>query len=529
MTLKAAKRLVEPDYWTCPHGNRARPVEALTYGPEVAEVNAKAGFEPDAQQELGLDLIFAIRPDGAPATFEFCVICARQNLKTGLFLQAAIGWLFVLDVPEIAWSAHELSTAKDAQRDLAGIIRNSSTLSKRMKPGRNEGIYDANGEERIELANGQTVWFKARTRDGGRGLAKPKLVLDEAFALKAAMLGAIIPILLAQYQPQVLYGSSPGKVDSVELRDLRERGRAHLSPMMTYLEWGGKPLPDCLDADGQPAPDCMHPKTGLEVGAPCVMNRIEIIVARNPATATERMPIENLANVRQTMPTAEWIRECMAVWEDPTAANSDIIFPGWGDGIGEPLELPEEPAAIGVAIALDRSWASIAAASPVEVLEDPTDEESEPVERSYVAPVNRRQDWSKRVKIMVDGEELETSWLVAEVKRIQDETDCAVVMDAKGPGKDLAKDFEEADVAVELIDLDGYAEATARWSDKVRNGRLLHPEASELDDAVTAAAWRFVGNLRLPGLKQSSGHIDMLEAAILADHGADKFGTITLG
>jgi hypothetical protein len=242
------------------------------------------------------------------------------------------------------------------------------------------------------------------------------------------------------------------------------------------------------------------------------------------------MPLENLANVRQTLPWAEWLRECMAVWEDPAGATTDTIFGNaWGDTIGEPLELPEEPAAIGVAVALDRSWASIAAASPVEVLEDPTDEESEPVERSYLAPVNRRQDWSAPVKIELDGEEVEVSWLVAEIKRIQDQTDCVVVMDSKGPGKDVIKDLEEADVAVEAIDLDAYAEATARFSDKVRNGRLLHPEAPELDDAVTAAAWRFVGNLRLPGLKQSSGHIDMLEAGILADHGADKFGTITLG
>ena len=508
MRPRPAKRLIEPDFWTCPHGVRQRPEPSLTYGPEVAEVCAAAGYEPDAQQELGLDMIFAIRPDGSPATFEFCVICSRQNLKTGLFLQTVIGWLYVLDVPEIVWSAHEMSTTRAAQRDLANLLRAAPSLQRRMLPQKNEGIYDANGEERIELANGQTVWFKARTRDGGRGLGKPKLVLDEAFALKKAMMGAVIPILLAQHEPQVLYGSSPGKADSEHLRDLRERGRKHLSPTMTYLEWGGTPLPPCEDEK------CAHPKTGLEQGARCVLNRIEVIVARNPATATGRMPIENLANVRQALPTDEWRRECMGEWEEPASTAAASIFPNWSDGIGQPLELPETPAAIGIAVSVTRAWASIAAGSPVEVLEDPDDPESEPVERSYVAPVDRRAG---------------VGWLVAEVKRIQDATDCVAVMDSKGPGKSLIKDFEEADVALELIDVDEAAEATARFSDKVREGRLLHPEAPELDEAVEDAVWRYYNDRPLVGRRQSGGEVDMLEAAILADYGAGKYGAITLG
>ena len=58
----AQRNLIEPDYWTCPHGVRVRPT--ATYGPAVAELCDKAGFTPDPQQELGLDLVFAIRPDG---------------------------------------------------------------------------------------------------------------------------------------------------------------------------------------------------------------------------------------------------------------------------------------------------------------------------------------------------------------------------------------------------------------------------------------------------------------------------------
>ncbi|WP_134740006.1 hypothetical protein [Nocardioides sp. 503] len=508
MSRSSARRLVEPDYWTCPHGLRVRPEPIETFGPEVADVCAAAGFAPDPQQELALDLIFAIKPDGSPATFEFCVVCSRQNLKTGLFLQAVIGWFYVLDVPEIVWSAHEMSTTRAAQRDLANVLLGAPSLRKRMLPQKNDGIYDANGEERIELlgpdGQPQTVWFKARTRDGGRGLAKPKLVLDEAFALRAAMMGALVPIMLAQKDPQMLLGSSPGKEDSDVLFDERERGRAGSSPAMTYLEWGNGKRPPCAD------PDCQHPKTGFTYGDPCVANRLELIEHANPTLTTGRITIETLANVRQVLTADEWFRECMGFWDEP---KTDVVPPIFGTGkweacAGEPFEQPEAPAVIGVAVSVDRLWASIAAASIVEVLEDPNDSEAEPIDRVFVAATDRRED---------------VTWLVAELKRIQAKTDCAIVIDEKGPTKDLLKDLEDADVAVETVTLDEYAEACSRFFDKVRGGNLLHPSSTELDEAVAGATWRTVGDRGVWGRRKSATDVSMLEAATLAAYGAEKF------
>jgi hypothetical protein len=320
---KLARRLVEPDIWTCPHGARQRPRKVLTYGPEVADVNAAADFAPDPQQELGLDLIFAINPDGTPASFEFCVICCRQNLKTGLFKQTAVGWIAVLDEPDVVWSAHEMSTTLDAQAELHEMFESAASLSRWLPDQKNRGLYTDNGSERIELINPETgqshtIWFKARRENSGRGLARGKLILDEAFALKARMLGSLLPLMLTKPHAQVLYGSSAGKADSDALFDIRHRGRNHLSPRMTYLEWGGGPLPGCED------PDCEHPKTGLALGDPCVANRIEIIEQRNPTLTTGRITIQTLDDIRQALSTDEWFRECMGRWDDP------------GDGAGPP-------------------------------------------------------------------------------------------------------------------------------------------------------------------------------------------------
>lgn len=527
MSKKLAKRLIEPDFWTCPHGKRVRPVEALTYGPEVAEVNAEAGMEPDPQQQLALDLIFAINPDGSPVTFEFCLICSRQNMKTGIFLMAAVGWLYVLDEPEIIWSAHELSTTRGSQDDLAKLIRGSSVLSKRMLPQKNDGVYETTSDERIELRNPetgeiQTIRYKARTRDGARGLAKKKLILDEGFALRWAMMGAIIPVMLAQFGAQVLTGSSPGRADAEVLHDMRHRGRNGITPRMTYLEFGGQPLPPCPDG-------CTHPKPPeFTLDAECVANRLDLILRANPtAVNTTRMPVANLVNTRHLLSYEEWLRECMGRWEEPDGGAGAIFGLGrWEACARELEEKPAEPVAIGVAVSVDRTWASIAAATPVEIVEDPEDPEAEPVTRTYVAAVDRRDYPGDLVE--VEGLDDPVSWVIAEARRIQEEhPDCFVIIDEKGPTKSLIDDFIDADVALETVSLEEYAEACDLFFDKVRLTNLIHPSSAELDTAVGGAAWRSVGDRQVWGRRKSVTDVSMLEAATLAVFGAEKFGAIT--
>lgn len=351
--LLAKRELIEPTYWTCPHGVRARP--GLTYGPAVADLNAKAGFPPDPQQELGLDLIFAIRPDGSPASFAGCIICARQNLKSGLLLQAVIGWLFVTEVPEIAWSAHELRTSLNAQAELFKILE-SPTLSKYLPTTKNHGMYDANGKERQELTTGQTVWFQTRTRDGGRGLGKPKVLLDEAFKLKKRMVGALLPILLAQHHPQLIYASSapPLDPDAEQLRDVMDRGRGHKSAELWYLEWLAH-REQCAD------PDCLHPKDALDRGLDCALDREHLLLEANPtvhrdaegrALDTGRITIRTLRGLRQELPPEEYMRECLGWMEDDESAAGPpaIELKLWNH---TDVRQPQHPAPVKAAAMLD--------------------------------------------------------------------------------------------------------------------------------------------------------------------------------
>ena len=221
--MNASGVLVEPAY-------RTDLDYAYTLGPEVSELATVAGFAPDPEQRLGLDLLFAMDNRDRSVAFEFAVVCARQNLKTGLFKQAVLGWLFLTEQNLVVWSAHEFDTAKEAFRDMAQLVEGCPDLDREVKR-----IYRGNGDESIELLSGQRLIFKARTKSGGRGLTGDKVVLDEAFALHADHMGALLPTLSVRPDPQVVYGSSAGLASSDVLRVIRDRGRAGRSPRLAYL------------------------------------------------------------------------------------------------------------------------------------------------------------------------------------------------------------------------------------------------------------------------------------------------------
>ena len=502
---KLAKRLVSPDDLI--HAGlvvpdfMTGPKWIYTDGPAVAELNASASFAPDPQQELGLNLVFAVGEDGHPAAFAFGCVCCRQNLKTGLLKQCALGWLFITEEWRIVWSAHELDTTREAHTDLTNLILDTPSLARFLPSTPNRGIYDANGQERIELASGQVLKFKARTLSGGRGLTGDKVILDEAFALKAAHVGSLLPTMTARPDGQVLYASSAGKADSDVLRDVRDRGRAGSSPRLAYVEWAA-PRQRCADVD------CAHPKSGVEG---CALDDRDLWARANPTITTGRISIATIAALRQELPPAEFARESLGWWDEASDGAARIFGVGRWEGCATELVFPERPDVIGVAVSVDRMWASIAAASVVEVPVDPADPDSDLVERVFVAAVERREDagWV-------------TDRLVAIQKRFPD---AVISFDEKGPTADLAAEFGERGLDLEPLSLAECAEACAGFFDKVRATALLHPSSAELDAAVDGAQWRTVGDRRLWGRRQSSVDVSMLEAATFAAHVAHRGST----
>lgn len=474
MTLALAKReLVRPDFAT-------GPVWVRTAGPIVTDLCAGIGLVPDPQQEMCLDEIFAVDVDGHPACFAFaCVVC-RQNLKTVLFQMACIGFMYVLELNRVVWTAHEKSTALDSMNSLGQLIESSPALMRRMPMTRNKGLFESNGEERIESRTGHHIMFKARTNDGGRGLWGNRVILDEYFGARPSHVGSLIPTMMAQADAQVLYGSSAGKPDSDLLRDVRDRGRAGSSPRLSYREWLA-PREVCVP------PDCEHPKSGA---VDCALDREHLHVAANPAVSTGRVTLQRIADMRQEMPPDEFMRECLGWW--PDSDGEDGLFGKAWVGLGRDRVKLTQPV-LGVASSFDELFTSIAGGS---------------------------FDGKKsRGRLLAHGRG--TAWAVDELLALQGKHNAPIVVAKRGPAAGLIPDLVEADANLIVFSADDVADAGSFMRSQVGRGRVRFEVNPVLVGSVLGSVWRSMGD-RMVLARRGAADTSPVEALMLAAAGAKQ-------
>lgn len=465
--MRSSELLVEPAYLS-------GPAYHATFGPEVADLATTAGFEPDPEQRLALDHMFGIDKRGKSTAFESALICARQNLKTGTLKQAALGWLFITDQNLVVWSAHEFSTAQEAFRDMEILIDGCAPLARRIRKIHRKFPS-------IELMTGQRLNFKARTTSGGRGLTGDKVVLDEAFALTADHLGALLPTLSVVPDPQVIYGSSAARHNSHVLLKLMKRGRGGKSARLAYLEWSAKRRA------------CQNEKCTHEYGEKgCQLDVVENWKAGNPLLGRTRangtgLTLEYVKAEREALPPAEFSRERMG-WEDAPSA-ADLFGAGkWEAGGREDRPEGLGVDALAVAVSLDLTFSSIVAAAV----------DGEDV---WVKPVHRSPG---------------TRFVVDRCVELQSTFGVDVVIDGRGPGAVLIPHLEKAGVRLHVATTADVLDAFAGLESKVRDGQFLHVKAKELDDAAAGAVKREVGDRYALGRKMSEVDISPLEASSLA-------------
>ena len=349
------------------------PEYDYTLGDEAAGFAASIGMPPDPQQELALDVIFAVGANGKSAAYETGIVVARQNLKTATFEMAALSWIYLFDEPLVVWSAHEFGTVQETLRHMEGLVLNSDQL--RPKTAR---INHAHGFETIETVWGSRIVFRTRTKTGGRGLSSNKVVLDEAFALHGPHMGALIPTMSAKPDPQLLYGSSACLEDSEILAELVERGRPGSEterltdrplhrvvsgPMaLAYLEWCAPP-PDVACARGR---KCDHAKN--QPGLGCAADRPVVWLRANPSTGIVRpdggaITEDYIRAERQSLTVKEFIRERLT-WHDKVEGGSSPVPPLKWAACADPHSVPRpgSPLAIGFAVSEDSASAAVALA-----------------------------------------------------------------------------------------------------------------------------------------------------------------------
>lgn len=466
-----------------------------TLGPAVAATAALAGFPPDPEQRMLLDLAFALDKDGKSLAFEVVLIAPRQNLKTGFLKQYAMGQLFVRHEELVPWSAHEFGTAAEALNDVEALIDGSDILRSRIELTTRGGVAKRGAIPEIKLTRkaggGRMIW-RTRTAGGGRGLSGRKVILDEAYAVQAAQTGALYPIMLAQPDPQVIAASSACRPESAVLWDMVRRGRAGGHQRMVYVEWCA-PGPETACDAGEV---CTH---GREV-AGCGCDKPEVIELAHTAIRRGRIQLQSVMDLRTSLPVDEFCREIMG-WHDLVVdAGSVLDVANWPHLLDEGATMAE-PACFALSVSQDRGWASIGAAGSAG-------------DGKFLAELIDRRPG--------------TAWVVARCKELAEAQgkNIPFAIDNRGPAASLMLELQKAGLTVLGMSASDAADATEEFLDSVKAGTIVHGPQPEVDDALLVVRPREVGDGRSAlGRKASKTDITALEVLVFALWGARRSAT----
>lgn len=518
--LPAMPGFVEPAYrWEPPDARKS--VDSLL----VAETCAKADFAPDDEQQMILDAIFALAPDGTSAAFETGVVAPRQNVKTAAAEMAVIGWLFVIEVPLVIWTAHEFPTAEATFLHMEQLVTSTPSLSREVR-----AISHGNGDEGILLKSGCQVQFRTRTKGGARGISGDKIVFDEGYALRAHHMGALVPIMSARPDGQMLYLSSAGMADSAILRDIRDRGRAGDDPALAYFEWCAPPPEQACDAGAA----CMHARTSVGCGCdkPELLQQANLAITSRTygivcdgerigeETGPPRLRLRAIRGERRSMTPAEFGRERMGWWDAPAEGISPITTAAMERALDSHSQAMD-PVALAVTVALDRSSSAIGIAG-----------------------------WRKDGKAHVELVEHRpgTGWTLKRLTELSDKyKPCAVVINPASPagafektmtsplkpGADArfatkpepgAKRLKDGQTQLHLMTSREYAQSCGAYADAIVNDQLRHIGQQPLTDATEGARTHESAGAWIWSAKDSPADITPIEVVTLALHGLVTYG-----
>lgn len=289
------------------------PAEIVTTaGREAVELAASAGLHLDPWQALVLDVALSERPDDARpgemrwSAREVAVVCPRQGGKGSIIEARELAGLVLFGESLILHSAHEFKTANEAFVRIQQLIEQCDDLRKQVLR-----VARANGEQGITLRNGSRLRFIARSKGSGRGFSGDLLILDEAYELGAAQVGALIPTMSARPNSQLWYLSSAPMATSEQLHKVRARAIEGNTESLAYFEWSA---PHDCDLDDPEAWAMANPALGY------------------------RIRLDTIRFERESMPPAEFRRERLGVPDMPQAAGGapEIDIDAW-TALADPL------------------------------------------------------------------------------------------------------------------------------------------------------------------------------------------------
>jgi hypothetical protein len=468
--------------------SRSVPAYTSSAGAEAIKLSATAGLVLDGWQADFMTDALAEGPDGKWVCFEAGLVVSRQSGKGSLLEARVLAGMMLFGEKLILWSAHEVKTATESFLRCVSLFESDPELKKQIKH-----IHRANGNEGIELRNGSRLRFVARTRGSGRGFSADLIILDEAYALTAEQMAAMIPTLSSRPNPQIWYTSSPplDGLTGEHLFLLRTRGLRGNDPDLCWYDYG-------------------LPGVSLDEVDELNLSDRSFWAQANPALGI-RISEEFVAREQATLPPKDFARERLGIWPRQITAGAGVIDAKlWSALVSVDPTTGEVTRPEDVALAVDINPARTHAAI-VAVGLRPSDD----VRESYqVAVIDYRPG---------------VDWVVPRLKQLKDAWNpVGVGLDVKGPGGSLLLDLGKAginppddndepsrgDLAVPTAPQ--VAAGFGLFVDAVRQRLLWHSDDSVLNQALAGAVTRSLSGGSAWDRGKGGPDISPLVAATLA-------------
>lgn len=461
------------------------PRHDKTFGDLAADFAADYDLAPDPWQRLILDDWLAEKR-GKWAALTCGLSVPRQNGKNAVLEMRELFGM-VGRGEKILHTAHQVKTAQKHFRRLKHFFGSKVDDPGAKFPELNalvREIRNVNGQEAIYLDNGGSVEIVARSQGSGRGFTVDVIVCDEAQDMGDDDQEALLSTSSASplRNPQWIYTGTPPGPKAVGEVFTRIRSEV---------------------LDGRPSRQCWHEWSCEQDVDP---DDREAWATVNPGLESGRLQLAVIEGERANLSESGFKRERLGMWS--TESRGGVIPPeAWTDA-KDPGSTPVDRLALGVEVAPDLAWASVALAG----------------ERADGS-------WHVALEANQDTHGAGVAWLIPYVTALVEANDIRTVMvDAAGPVKSLLEQraprtpffLKGTRVRVAAIRSADLGAACSALLSGVVTGDVHHIDQVPLTTAALAAGKRALADsgLWVWSRRTATSDITPIQAATLALHGA---------
>lgn len=463
------------------------PLFATSAGDDAIDLAAIAGLVLDPWQEYVLRCSLGEKPNGKWSSFRCALVVPRQNGKNALLEARELAGLFLFGEKRIIHTAHEVKTARESMLSLMNRMKASDDLMEMVAGFEGDFDKDFSGmktgnDPSITLKNGNKLSYAARSKGSGRGFTGDLIILDEAYALRADEMAAMVPTMAARSMvgnPQLWFTSSAGMPESDLLNAIREEGKARSSDRLAYFEWSAEDGTDINDVDGW---YMANPGLGIRISEQYVMDELETMLS-DPLEGKEKFDRERLGIWAKLGGESVFATGVWAGLEDgPKLDENDNPIAGTGSQPGDQIVFAVE-------VAGNRESASIALLS-------------------------YRADELVHAEIVENR--VGTSWVGHRLAELQARWNpLAIVAIAGGHVDSLMPSWKRDGVRVKLIKFADYVQACGVIFDWITQGKIRHLNDPILNAAVDGVRQTFTRDNAAWFWSRKSSEVDITSLVAL--------------